>query len=218
MGIGRSAPVARRSATWSKISRPAVYCVGAVPAAWSVYCGYTDQLGAEPIKELEQILGLWSLRFLLLGLTITPLRQLAGINLLRYRRAIGLLAFFYAVMHLSVYLILDQGLDAEAIWRDIVKRPYITVGMFAFLVLVPLAVTSNNAVIRRMGGAAWSKLHKWVYVAAAAAAVHFLMVVKAWPPEPLVYAALTFLLLGYRLLRYLRASPRGRLAKAGTGV
>jgi sulfoxide reductase heme-binding subunit YedZ len=128
------------------------------------------------------------------------LRRLAGINLLRYRRAVGLLAFFYAVFHLLVYVVLDQGLDLAAVWADIVKRPFITIGMLAFVILVPLAATSNNRVIRRLGPGAWVRLHRWVYAAAAAAAIHFVMVVKSWPPEPLVYAALVALLLGYRLV------------------
>ncbi len=219
-----ASPVALSSvkAAWSKFARPALYWVGLIPAGWAFYQGFTDQLGAEPIKTLEQILGLWALRFLVLGLTITPLRQIAKVNLLRYRRALGLLAFFYAAMHLGVYVLLDQSLDLGAIWADIVKRPYITVGMFAFLVLVPLAITSNNTMIRRMGGAAWAKLHKLVYVAVPAVAIHFIMVVKAWHLEPLVYAALIAALLGYRVVRYFQAkSPslqkqaRGATVQAG---
>ena len=145
-----------------------------------------------------------SLRFLILSLAVTPLRRLGGPNLIRYRRTLGLLAFYYASLHLTVYLLLDQGLDLAAIWADIVKRPYITVGMFAFVVLVPLAVTSNNAMIRRLGGAAWQRLHRLVYVAAAAAAIHFVMVVKAWPPEPLIYAGIVATLLLFRLWQYVR--------------
>jgi len=137
------------------------------------------------------------------------LRQVGGINLLRYRRALGLLAFYYAALNLSTYIIFDQWLDWGAIWADIVKRPYITVGMLAFVILIPLAITSNNKLVRRMGGAAWAKLHKLVYVAAAAAALHFIMVVKSWPLEPLVYAAIVGLLLVYRLVHHLvRARPK----------
>ena len=154
--------------------------------------------------------GLWALRFLIAALAITPLRRLGGPNLIRYRRAIGLLAFIYATLHLTVYMVLDQGLDVSAIIADIIKRPYITVGMFAFLILVPLAVTSNNAMIRRLGGGAWQKLHRWVYVAAAAAAIHFIMLVKAWPPEPLIYAALVAILLLFRLGVYLQKRQKPR--------
>jgi len=119
-----------------------------------------------------------------------------------------------------VYALLDQGLDLAAIWADIVRRPYITIGMAAFVILLPLAVTSNNTMIRRLGPAAWQRLHRWVYLAAAAAAVHFVMVVKAWPLEPLVYAGLVAALLGYRLAVRLRrpsasaSGARGRPARA----
>ena len=142
---------------------------------------------------------MWALRFLILSLAITPLRRLGGPSLIRYRRAIGLLAFYYAALHLTVYLVLDQGLDFRAIWADIVKRPYITVGMLAFTTLVPLAVTSNNAMIRRLGGAAWQRLHRLVYIAAAAAAIHFLWLVKSWTFEPLFYATMVAVLLLFRL-------------------
>ena len=215
-------PAAGRPAPWYLWLRPGlVYVLGMIPASWTFYQGVMDQLGADPMKVLERSLGEWALRFLIAGLAITPLRRLTGINLLRYRRAIGLLAFIYATLHLSVYLVLDQNLDLAAIWGDIVKRPFITVGMAAFLILIPLAVTSNNAVIRRLRPGAWQKIHRWVYLAAALAAVHFVMVVKAWPPEPLVYAGLVALLLGYRLALRLRrpalpvpGAPRGRSAGA----
>ena len=205
---GVSARRPRIAEPWSRLVRPGVlYWVGMVPAAWTFWLGIADQLGPDPMKALERSLGLWALRFLVAGLAVTPLRRLAGINLLRYRRAVGLLAFFYAALHLLTYTVLDQGLDWAAIWKDIVKRPYITVGMLAFLVLVPLAATSNKAAIRRIGGPAWVRLHRWVYLAAAAAAVHFVMVVKAWPAEPLVYAGLVALLLAYRLQARLRRTP-----------
>ena len=170
--------------------------------------------GADPMKTLERTLGLWAFRFLLISLAISPVRELAGINLLRYRRAVGLLAFFYALLHLSTYAVLDQVLDFAAIWADIVKRPYITVGMLAFAILVPLAVTSNNAMVRRLGGAAWARLHSWVYLAGSAAAAHYLLLVKSWTAQPLTYASLMALLLGYRVYRRLRGRRRPRLATA----
>jgi sulfoxide reductase heme-binding subunit YedZ len=197
-----------------QVPKIAVYLVGFIPAVWFFYAGITDQLGADPMRALEQALGLWALRFLVATLAIMPLRQLFGINLLRYRRAIGLLAFYYALLHLLTYLVLDQGLDLAAIIADIVKRPYITIGMATFVILVPLALTSNNAAIRRLGGQAWARLHRLVYLAAIGAALHFILVVKSWPPEPLVYAAIVAGLLGYRLVRSLtrKPSPRRRLA------
>jgi len=178
-----------------------------VPAIWTFYLGLTDQLGADPMRTLERSLGLWALRFILIGLAITPLRRLGGPNLVRYRRAVGLLAFSYAAVHLTVYVGLDQGFDLAAIWADIVKRPYITIGMFAFAILVPLAATSSNAMVKRLGSQAWQRLHRLVYLAAAAAAVHFVMVVKAWPLEPLVYS-ITACLLIVRLVFRLRGRTR----------
>jgi sulfoxide reductase heme-binding subunit YedZ len=194
-----------------EVPRLAVYVVGLAPAAWLFWLGVEDRLGPEPIKALEQGLGLWSLRFLLACLAVTPLRRFAGLDLLRYRRALGLLAFYYAFLHLAAYVGLDHGFDWPAILADIVKRPYVTVGMASFAILVPLAVTSNAAAIRRMGGRAWARLHRLVYVAALGAAAHFLLIVKSWPAEPLVYAGLTAALL---LTRLVRAPARRRRAAA----
>ncbi len=210
MAARRQPPQAplRRLLLGSDMIRRAIYVVGMLPAVSSFYLGVMDQLGADPQKTLERTLGLWALRFLILCLAITPLRRLGGPNLVRYRRAVGLLAFYYAALHLTVYTLLDQGLDLAAIWADIVKRPYITVGMLAFAILVPLAVTSNAPMIRRLGGAAWQRLHRLVYVAAAAAAVHFVMVVKSWPAEPLIYAALVAALLLFRLVVSLQKRAR----------
>jgi len=202
------APWPRRLLLGADPIRRAIYIFGMLPAVWYFHLGITDQLGADPQNALERALGLWALRFLILALAITPLRRLGGPNLIRYRRAVGLLGFYYAALHLSVYLLLDQGLDFAAIWADIVKRPYITVGMLAFTMLVPLAVTSNTAMIRRLGGAAWQRLHRLVYVATAAAAVHFVMVVKAWPPEPLIYAGIVAVLLLFRLAFYMQKKLR----------
>jgi len=197
----------RRAVISTDVIRGAIYVVGSVPAIWTFYLGLTDQLGADPMRTLERSLGLWALRFILIGLAITPLRRLGGPNLVRYRRAVGLLAFSYAAIHLAVYVGLDQGFDLAAIWADIVKRPYITIGMFAFAILVPLAATSSNAMIKRLGSQAWQRLHRLVYLAAAAAAVHFVMVVKAWPLEPLVYS-ITACLLIVRLVFRLRGRTR----------
>lgn len=193
---------------WRNAINPAIYVVGLIPAVAYFYLGIMDQLGADPMKTLERALGLWSLRFLIIGLAITPLRRLGGPNLVRYRRAIGLLAFIYASLHLTVYLVLDQGLDWGAIWADIVKRPFITVGMLAFIILVPLAATSSNAMIKRLGAQAWQKLHKWVYAAVALAAIHFVMVVKAWPAEPLIYAAIVAVLLFFRVFSPVRGNGK----------
>jgi len=190
-------------------ARRTLYVLGMVPAVLYFYLGLTDQLGADPQNVLERALGLWALRFLIASLAISPLRQLGGPNLIRFRRALGLLAFYYATLHLSVYLLLDKGLDLPSIIADIIKRPYITIGMLAFAVLIPLAATSNNTMIRRLG-ARWRKLHRLAYLAAAAAALHFIMLVKVWPLEPLIYATLVAALLLYRLANSLRPRPSTR--------
>jgi methionine sulfoxide reductase heme-binding subunit len=201
--------------------RRAIYIIGMMPAVWTFYLGLIDQLGADPMKTLERTLGLWALRFLIAALAITPLRRLGGPSLIRYRRAIGLLGFYYAALHLTVYLVLDQGLDLAAIWADIVKRPYITIGMLAFTILVPLAVTSNAPMIRRLGASGWQRLHRLVYVATAAAAIHFLLLVKTWPGEPIIYAGLIVALLLVRLWFSLqkrlwpKPRPAARPARAG---
>jgi sulfoxide reductase heme-binding subunit YedZ len=203
-----------RGFTVPQVPKLLVYIVGFVPAAWLFYAGVNDELGADPMRYLEQSLGLWALRFLIGSLAVTPLRQSFGINLLRYRRAIGLLAFYYAALHLITYLVLDQGLDVSAIVADILKRPYITIGMMTFVILIPVAVTSNNLSIRKLGGQLWARIHKLVYVAAIGAALHFLLVVKSWPMEPLVYTAIVVALLGYRVVKSAtrKPSPRRRAA------
>jgi sulfoxide reductase heme-binding subunit YedZ len=179
--------------TLPQVPKIAIYIVGFIPAVWLFYEGINDRLGADPMRYLEQSLGLWALRFLIATLAITPLRQLLKINLLRYRRGLGLLTFYYACLHLLTYLVLDQGLDVAAIVADIVKRPYITIGMATFIILIPLAVTSNNASVRKLGGHAWARLHRLVYLAAIG-----------------VYAAIVAALLGYRLLRSLIKKPQPR--------
>ncbi len=166
-----------------------LYIVGSLPAVWLYYLGLTNRLGADPVKAIEQQLGLIGLQLIVAGLMITPLRRFAGLNLIKFRRAIGLLAFFYVMVHLLTWLVVDTQLDWAYIWMDIVKRPYITIGMTGFLLLLPLAVTSNNISIRRLGPATWNKLHKLTYAAALAGAVHYVWLVKGWQSEPLVYLA-----------------------------
>ncbi|WP_163271139.1 protein-methionine-sulfoxide reductase heme-binding subunit MsrQ [Chelativorans alearense] len=196
-----------------RLLRAALYWVGFAPAVWVFYLGFTNQLGANPVRTLEQELGIWTLRFLIATLTVTPLRNLTGISLLRYRRTLGLLTFYYALLHFATYMLIDYRLDLQAITADIVKRPYITFGMLALAILVPLAVTSNDRMVRRLGST-WTKLHRWVYLAATAAAVHYLLVVKSWPLEPIVYFAIIAVLLAYRLGKHLRRRRRRRPAAA----
>jgi methionine sulfoxide reductase heme-binding subunit len=183
----------RRVPTW------ALYCAGVLPLVWLIWQLSQGALGVDPVKRIEHQLGLWGLQLIVAGLVVTPLRRLAGINLIRFRRAIGLLAFFYVTLHLATWLFLDLQLRWGEIWADILKRPYITVGMLGFVVMVPLAITSNAMSVRRMGAALWQKLHRLTYVAALAGAVHYLWLVKAWPPEPIVYLIVVLALLALRL-------------------
>jgi methionine sulfoxide reductase heme-binding subunit len=186
----------------SALRRVPVWCVygaGVVPALWLFWLGLSDGLGPDPVKALEHRLGEIALQLMVAVLAVTPLRRLTGVSLLRFRRAIGLLAFFYVLLHLAVWLVLDIQLNWSEIWTDILERPYITIGMAGFVLLVPLALTSNDMAVRRMGARAWSRLHRLTYLAALAGAVHYLMLVKAWPVEPLLYLAAVVALLGLRL-------------------
>jgi sulfoxide reductase heme-binding subunit YedZ len=166
-------------------------------APWLVYLGATGGLGAEPIKALERELGEIALQLLIIGLCLTPLRRYLGVNLLRFRRAIGLLAFSYVCLHLAVWLFLDVQ-DAGRIWADIVKRPYVTVGMVAFVLMIPLALTSNDRAVRWLG-ARWRRLHRLTYAVAVLGAVHFIWLSKGFQIEPLAYLAVILALLALRL-------------------
>lgn len=183
-----------------------VYLLGAIPFALLVLQAFTGDLGADPVKFIERNLGEWGLKFIVAGLCVTPLRWATGVNLIKYRRAIGLLAFFYVALHLTTWVTLDLQFRWAEIGADLIKRPYIIVGMIGFTALLPLAVTSNNLSLRRMGAAAWQKLHKLTYIAALAGAIHYMMLVKAWPLEPIVYLGLVIGLLAWRAGRSWRRS------------
>jgi sulfoxide reductase heme-binding subunit YedZ len=181
------------------ILKATVWILGLGPLAWVGWALARDGLGANPVEALLHLAGRWTLVFLLLGLSVSPLRRLGGWNrLIKVRRILGLFAFFYASLHLLVYLSLDQGFEWEFIWEDVAERPYITVGMSAFLLLVPLALTSTKGWIRRLGRR-WQRLHRLVYPAAALAVVHFYWQVKADTLWPLVAAAILGLLFLLRL-------------------
>lgn len=186
--------VARVSVWW-------VYGLGLLPAAWYFYLGAVNDLGANPIQAFEHLLGEWALRFLIATLLVTPVRDLTRVNLFRFRRALGLLTFYYVLFHFLTYFILDRGMNLPVIAVDIFKRPYIIVGMVAFLCLIVLAATSSNRAIRAMGRA-WGYVHRLVYLVAVLGAVHFFMAVKSWPPRPFVYAGILGILLAYRLVRF----------------
>jgi methionine sulfoxide reductase heme-binding subunit len=187
-------PLARRVPTW------VVYLGGLIPLAFVVTQALTGDLGADPVKTLERTLGLYALQFLIATLCITPLRRFTGVMLIRFRRALGLLTFLYAVLHLTVWVTLDLAFRWGEIWGDIVKRPYIIVGMIALLLMVPLAITSNNTSVRRLGGQMWQRLHKLTYVAVALGGLHFVMQSKVWHLELVLYTAGIILLLALRLV------------------
>lgn len=199
----------------------ALYAVGLLPAVWTFYLGATGQLVGNPVKIFEHLLGEWALRFLILTLLISPIRDIFGVNWVRYRRALGLLAFWYVTMHFLAYMILDKRLAFDVIIEDIFKRWFITIGMAAFVLLIPLALTSNRWSIRRLGPN-WTRLHRLIYPIAAAGALHYCLSVKVIGPEQWLYAGLVTVLVGWRLVRsrYLawrrgKSPPYGKLAGEG---
>lgn len=174
-----------------------VYVAGAVWAAWLFYLGLTGGLGPEPINALERAYGEVALKLLVLGLMVTPLRKWAGVNLMKFRRAIGVTAFFFVLAHFLVWAVLDVQ-SLSRVWQEIVKRPYVTVGMLAFAMLTPLAITSNNAAVRRLGAAGWRKLHLLTYPAALLGGIHYLWLVKGFQIEPIIYLVIILGLLASR--------------------
>ncbi|MGA7537302.1 MAG: protein-methionine-sulfoxide reductase heme-binding subunit MsrQ [Steroidobacteraceae bacterium] len=184
--------------------KPAVFAASLVPFGWllcSLFGWLGFSAGVDPVKFLELECGQTTLNFLFLTLMVTPVRQLAGLpHLLRLRRMLGLFTFFYAVLHFTVYVVLDLDFDWRMLGADIVKRPYITVGFSALLMLIPLAVTSTNGMMRRLGRR-WRKLHRLVYLIGAFGVWHYYWQEKRDVREPLLYAAVLALLLGYRAVR-----------------
>ena len=181
-----------------------LYILLLIPGALLLWQVLTNP-GPNPVETLEHGLGEDALKILILGLLITPVRDLFKVNLIKFRRAIGLMAFFYVLAHLLVYLFLDKQLDWGPIIKDVTKRPYIIVGVLSFLILLPLAVTSNNLSIRKLGPVVWRKPHWWVYAAALLGAAHFVMLKKTWQAEPLIYFAVFAVLVGYRGWKSVRA-------------
>jgi sulfoxide reductase heme-binding subunit YedZ len=184
--------------------KPLIFLASLVPLAW-LLCGalgwFGASLGVDPVKQLEHEFGKTALNFLLLTLLVTPVKDLAGLpQVLRLRRMLGLFAFFYVVLHFTVYLVLDLELNFRTLFADIAKRPYITIGFTALLMLIPLAVTSTNRMMRRLGRR-WQKLHRLIYVIAVLGVWHFYWQVKRDVREPLIYVGVLAVLLGYRWLR-----------------
>ena len=187
------------------LQKPLVFLAALAPALLLAWRAFSGTLGANPVEALLLTTGLWAFRFLLLSLAVTPLRRVTAWNrVIQFRRMIGLFAFFYAVVHLTIYVVLDQGLAFGFILADVARRRFITAGMVAFVLLVPLGLTSTKGWIRRLGRR-WQQLHRLVYVSAGAAALHFVWKVKVVVGEPVYYAAALAVLLGIRLAWRLRS-------------
>ncbi len=186
----------------------AVWVGGLAPLAWLIFRALTDDLGANPIEEITHRTGDWSLRILLAALAVTPLRRITGWNqVIQVRRLVGLFAFFWVCLHFLTYIVLDQFFGWSYIVEDVTERPYITAGFTAFVLLIPLAVTSTKGWIRRLGKR-WARLHKLVYVAGLLGVIHYLWITRADDRAPLVYGAILLVLLAFRVpwRRLLRGS------------
>jgi methionine sulfoxide reductase heme-binding subunit len=185
--------VLRRFPTWP------LYLLAPVPALIYFYWAVTNQLGPDPLVALERQLGRWALQLLLVTLLVTPIRKLTGVSFLKFRRALGLSAFLYICFHLLTWFVLDKQFFWGEILKDLTKRPFIVMGMIGFLLLLPLALTSNKFSIRRLGPQRWNYLHRLSYIAVILGAVHFTMVRKVWEVSPLLYVAAAVLLVSWRL-------------------
>ena len=195
--------------TYTRWHKPSVFLLCLLPLCLLLFNAYHNNLTANPIKEITHFTGSWALNFLLITLSVTPLRKLTGFNaLVRYRRMLGLFTFFYASLHFLTYLVLDQFFDWQEIVRDVAKRPYITVGFTAFALLVPLAATSTHAMIRRLGKN-WRRLHSLIYLIGVCAIIHYLWLVKADIRPPVIYGLVLCLLLALRHPRARWAWRRG---------
>ena len=198
-----------------KIPTWVLYILLPIPGILAIVAGLTDNLGPEPIKELEKELGEFALKLLIIGLAVTPLLHLTRVNLVRFRRAIGVVAFCYVVAHFLTWLLLDVHLLSQ-IWADILKRPYITFGFAGFVAMVPLALTSNNWSVRKLGRF-WRALHRLTYIAAIFGGLHYIMLVKGFQVEPLVHMAVILTFLAVRIPKW-RRSAQSSLRALGDKV
>jgi len=183
--------------------KPLVFALCLLPFLVLIYRTFYGLLDADPVRDITRVTGQWGIRILLVTLAVTPLRKLTGWHsLARVRRMLGLFSFFYISLHFTTYLVLDQFFAWEFILEDIAERPYILFGFTAFVSLIPLAITSNNAMIKRLGGKRWQQLHKLVYVIAVLGLLHYYIGVKADITKPAIYGIILFALLGYRWIRF----------------
>jgi len=208
----------------SKWTKVAVFAACLVPLGILIWEGFTAGLGANPVEFIEHATGDWTLRFLAITMAISPVRKLLRMPLLiRYRRMLGLFAFFYVCLHFCTYIIFDQTLSLSGMWQDVMKRRYITVGFTGFLLLIPLAVTSTAGWIRRLGGRRWQRLHQAIYLSAVAGVIHYYWLVKSDVHKPLEYAALVGALLVWRFFAWMlqrsrEPAPRRLRSKEPTTV
>ena len=186
-----------------RVFKPVVWLLGLTPLSYLIFSLYQD-LGANPVETITNFTGIWTLRLIMITLAITPLRWFTGINqLINYRRVIGLFAFFYGCLHFTTFFLFDHQFDVAAMWEDVKRRPYITAGFTAFVLMIPLAVTSTQGWIRRLGGKKWNLLHRLIYITAMAAVLHYYwkVSIKQPPVNPRNYAILVGVLLAIRLWR-----------------
>jgi methionine sulfoxide reductase heme-binding subunit len=201
-----------------RILKPLVFLVALLPLGLLAWKAWAGEMSANPIKDITEETGIWTLRFILFTLAVTPLRKISGwATAARFRRMIGLFAFFYGSLHFVTYIYLDQFFALDEILKDVAKRPFITVGFAAFLMMIPLALTSPTIVAKWMGGKKWRLLHRLVYCTALGGVLHYLWLVKADTQRPLMYGGFLAVLLGFRLWEYFRSRrvamkpiPRGK--------
>lgn len=199
-----------------RVVKPILWVAGLAPLAWQIYLFKTGNLEAEPVKGMEHFTGRTALIILFITLSITPLRRLTGLNgLIKVRKLIGNFSFFYALIHFSIFLVFDLELSFGDLTREVVKRPWITVGFAALLILAVLSATSPQVVLRRLGGKRWQAIHRLVYLAAVLAIVHFLWSQKKDVTLPVRYAVVLGVLLGARLVPRQRPMPRAPVARPG---
>ncbi len=202
-----------------RVIKPIVFVACLGPLAWLVYGAFNDGLGVNPVETITNTTGIWTLRFIAISLAITPLRWLTKWSpSILLRRMVGLFAFFYGTLHFMTYFVLDHSLMFDGLWEDIVERPYITVGFTAFVLLIPLALTSTQGWIRRLGGRRWNLLHKLVYISAMLGVLHYWWKVKVDTSSPALYATIVAVLLGARLLRSLQQRNSASVARKTTAI
>jgi sulfoxide reductase heme-binding subunit YedZ len=200
-----------------RVLKPVVFLACLGPAGWLLYRALWGSLGVNPLETLTNETGIWTLRLLVATIAITPIRWLTKWNpIINFRRMIGLFAFFYGTVHFFIYFLFDRSLMLDGLWEDIVLRPYITVGFTAFVLMIPLALTSTKGWIRRLGGPRWNLLHKLVYASASLGVLHYWWKVKLDVTNPMIYAAIVGVLLGWRAVKAIarRNESRRRTARA----